>query len=296
LALRGQVAWPNGARCALAVAWDIDFDTTVHLEEPGSGYSKYEVLSDLRYEDVGLPSVLEALGELGLHNTFFVSSWNVEQYPAAIQAIAAQGHEVACHGVMHEPPNQQSDERELDILRRSRKTLQESLGIAVTGYRAPYAAFSHRTAGYLAGEGFAYDSSLMNDHLPYIIKTESGRLIELPIDIAMSDAPHFAHVPSAGYTMQPQRAEEAIAYYHSVIEAALEINGFVCTIWHPAISGRPERLLPISRYLKGLQARSDVWMAPMAEVAGWVREWSDQHPGGVREVTFPLYSAAVEVP
>jgi peptidoglycan/xylan/chitin deacetylase (PgdA/CDA1 family) len=296
VALRGQVAWPNGARCALALAWDIDFDTTLHLEQPGAGYSRYEVLSDLRYEDVGLPCVLEMLGDLALHNTFFVSSWNVEQYPDAVRAIAANGHEVACHGVMHEPPNQQSEERELDILRRSRRALQESLGTSVSGYRAPYAAFSHRTAGYLAAEGFAYDSSLMNDHLPYMIMTEARRLIELPIDIAMSDAPHFAHVPSAGYTMQPQRAEEAIAYYHTVIETAMEINGFVTTIWHPAISGRPERLLPISRYLKGLQERGDLWMAPMSEVAGWVREWSDLHPGAIRELTFPLYSAAVDVP
>ena len=141
LALRGRIAWPNDARCALAVAWDIDFDTTVHLEQPKGGFSRYELLSDLRYEEVGLPSVLDMLGELSLRNTFFVSSWNVEQYPDALRAIGTGGHEVACHGVMHEPPNQQTDKRELDLLLRSRKSLQEFFGAPVSGYRAPYAAF-----------------------------------------------------------------------------------------------------------------------------------------------------------
>ncbi len=294
MALRGQIRWPNGARCALAIAWDIDFDTTVHLEHPGTGYSKYELLSDLRYEDVGLPNVLEMLGELSLRSTFFVSSWNIDQYPEAVRGIGSGGHEIACHGVMHEPPNQQSQERELELLVRSRNALQDFLDTRVSGYRAPYAAFSHRTADYLAGESFKYDSSLLNDHLPYLIRTESGCLVELPIDIAMSDAPHFAHVPSAGYTMQPQIAADAIAYYQSVIAAALEINGFVTTIWHPAISGRPERVLPISRYLRGLQERGDLWMAPMREVADWVEAWAASHPGTVRELAFPLYRRAVE--
>lgn len=296
MGLHGTVEWPNGARCAVALAWDIDFDTTLHLEHPERGYTEYELLSDLKYEEVGLPNVLEAIGELGLHQTFFISSWNTDRYPDLSRQIVSGSHELACHGVMHEAPNQQSDDRERALLLRSRQTLQAFTGTGVLGFRAPYAAFSHRTARLLAEQSFAYDSSLMNDHNPYLICTPARVLVELPIDIAMSDAPHFAHIPSSGYLMQPQRADQAIAYYRAVIEAAAEINGFTTTIWHPAISGRPERLLPIARYLRELRDRQDVWLAPMQEVAAWVQAWAADHPGQLREVALPFYPQPVELP
>ncbi len=52
--LQSRIPWPGGARCAICISWDVDIDTTIHLEHPDTGYKEYGVLSSLRYEEVGI--------------------------------------------------------------------------------------------------------------------------------------------------------------------------------------------------------------------------------------------------
>ena len=66
---------------------------------------------------------------------------------------------------------------------------------------------------YLLSEGFLYDSSLANDHDPFLLDLRTGSLLELPCEVTMSDWPHYAHVPDFGYLMPPKAPEQAIAVF-----------------------------------------------------------------------------------
>ena len=126
------------------------------------------------------------------------------------EAILAGGHEIAHHGYLHEAPNELSPERELEELQRGIELIERFTGSRPTGWRAPYAALSSRSADFLVQEGFLYDSSLMSDSQPFVIQAAGGELIELPIDGGtMSDWPHFAHVPDLGYLQSPKPPEAA---------------------------------------------------------------------------------------
>ncbi|HTW99842.1 MAG TPA: polysaccharide deacetylase family protein [Acidimicrobiales bacterium] len=291
--VRRDFAWPGGARCALSVSWDVDFDSVLHLQHGDRAFDQYSALSFFRYDEVAVPNIVAACAELDIRSTFFVPGWCIEHYPDVCRAIADGGHEVAHHGYLHEGPNSQLPEAELAWLRRGADAIESLAGKRPVGWRAPHAAPSAVSMDYLVREGFTYDSSLANDHDPFLLDVESGTLIELPCEVTMSDWPHYAHVPDLGYLMPPKLPSDAVAVYASELDAALEGGGFLTTIWHPHVSGRPARLRAWVRWVRELKARGDVWITTLEEIAAHLRGFVDSG-GQLRHVRFPFYSAPVE--
>jgi len=85
-----------------------------------------------------------------------------ERYPDLIQAIAAKGHELACHGYAHRRvPTQSQDELRADV-ERCAALLEALSGRRPLGYRAPAFSITRDTPwayDVLAELGFRYDSS-----------------------------------------------------------------------------------------------------------------------------------------
>jgi polysaccharide deacetylase family protein (PEP-CTERM system associated) len=107
--------------------------------------------------------LLAIFGEAGVKSTFFTLGWVAERYPALIRRIVAGGHELASHGWNHTRADAQDPETFRADIRRTKALLEDTGGVAVTGYRA--ATFSigpkNRWAfGVLAEEGYRYSSSL----------------------------------------------------------------------------------------------------------------------------------------
>jgi len=140
-----------------------------------------------------LPEQLELFDRLGLRATFFVLGEVAERLPERIREIAAAGHEVACHGFLHLRADDRSVEGFRADLRRARATLEQIVGTAVTGYRAPEWSLRHAANPRLrvvAELGFQYDSSLApspgagrarNPRQPTWVSWSDGlQLLELP--------------------------------------------------------------------------------------------------------------------
>jgi len=110
-----------------------------------------------------LPALLELLAAHGARATFFTLGEVAEEVPGRIREIAAAGHEVASHGLLHLRAGQMEPRRFRADLERSKKQLEDLLGETVDGYRAP--EWSLRTVDnprlrIVAELGFRYDSSL----------------------------------------------------------------------------------------------------------------------------------------
>jgi polysaccharide deacetylase family protein (PEP-CTERM system associated) len=107
--------------------------------------------------------VLELLAKHRARATFFVLGWIAEREPALVRAIAAAGHEIACHGHAHERVTAMTPARFRDDLRRARQAIAEAAGVRVVGYRAPTFSIQSKNLWaleVLADEGFVYDSSI----------------------------------------------------------------------------------------------------------------------------------------
>lgn len=150
-------------------------------------------------------AILAMLASHGVKATFFTLGDVAQKHPGLIRAIAAQGHELASHGMTHKPLwelDAVSFGQELDAVQAVMNEITG--GIPLYGYRAPTFSLDHRTAyalAVLAEKGYRYDSSIfplknhvygMNDApcAPYRIhlgnpaqKDASSPLIEFPMTV-----------------------------------------------------------------------------------------------------------------
>lgn len=294
--IKNPVPWPNAARCAAAITFDMDADSILHLEHPNDSIARVSALSMMRYgPEVAVPRILETYKRFGITQTFFVPAWCIEQYPKAIEAMVAGGHEVAHHGYIHENPNEASREEQAYWLRRSIEVIERHTGQRPRGWRAPLYNFSDDSADLLIEEGFLYDASLMGDDVPYVLRTAKGELIELPSHWACDDWPPYVHSMDLNYQMQIMAPARAMEVFMAEFEAHYEHGGLWVGVWHPFVSGRLARWAEVERVIERLMKRGDVWFASMEQIARHVRECIDDGSYQPRVDDLPYYRERVTV-
>ena len=112
----------------------------------------------------GTEAILAALAKRGARATFFVLGDVARHHPDLVRAIAAAGHEIACHGMTHKPLWALDRESFRAELRQFRAALRGALGQdRAVGFRAPTFSLDRTTAwafDVLGEEGFQWDSSV----------------------------------------------------------------------------------------------------------------------------------------
>lgn len=129
--------------------------------------------------------VLDIFAEGGAKATFFTLGWVAERYPDLVRRIAAEGHEVASHGMAHFRVGDQTPGEFGEDVRRTRGILQDVSGQPVLGYRAASFSIGADTLWaheVLAAEGHRYSSSV------YPVKHDH---------YGLPDAPRFGYVAGA---------------------------------------------------------------------------------------------------
>lgn len=294
--IKNPVPWPNGARCAACITFDMDADSILHLEHPNDSISRVSAISMLRYgPEVAVPRILETYRRLEIHQTFFVPAWCIEQYPAAVEAMVAGGHEVGHHGYMHENPSGAGRDEEAYWLQRGIEVIMRHTGQRPRGWRAPLYNFSNHSADLLIEEGFLYDASLMGDDVPYVLKTERGELIELPSHWGMDDWPPFVHSMDLDYMMPIQAPSRGVQAFREEFDALWEHGGLWVGVWHPFATGRLARWLEVEKLIAHMREKGDVWFATMEEIARHVRRCIDDGSYRPRVDRLPYYRERVSV-
>ena len=103
--ISNPVPWPNGARCACVISFDMDADSLIHIARPKDSHDRLYPISMGRYgPTVAVPRILETYRRLGIKQSFFVPGWCIETYPDSVEAILKGGHEIGHHGYLHEDP------------------------------------------------------------------------------------------------------------------------------------------------------------------------------------------------
>ena len=295
--IANPVPWPDGARCAAAITFDMDADSILHLEHPQTSYRRVSALSMLRYgPEVAVPRILATYRRFGLRQTFFVPAWCIEQYPKAVEAMVADGHEVAHHGYLHENPNTLSREEEHHWLQRGIEIIEKHTGQRPRGWRAPLYNFSDHSADLLIEEGFAYDASLMGDDVPYLLRADTGELVELPSHWGMDDWPPYVHSIDLDYTMPLRAPSQAIAAFRDEFDAAWEHGGLWVTVWHPFASGRLARWREVEALIDYMLAKGGVWFATMEQIAAHVRRCVDDGSYVPRVDRLPYHTGPLTLP
>jgi polysaccharide deacetylase family protein (PEP-CTERM system associated) len=143
-----------------------------------------------------METVCAMLAEARTKATFFVSGLVAAARPDLVRRWADLGHEIASHGLTHEPIWTMTPERFRQELSQAKRTLEDAAGRAVAGYRAPVFSVRRDTLWALEAireAGFAYDSSIVpvrmrrygvagfGDRPQAWILRSGDRIIEVPL-------------------------------------------------------------------------------------------------------------------
>jgi peptidoglycan/xylan/chitin deacetylase (PgdA/CDA1 family) len=258
--------WPNSARVAVAISFDIDnelLSRSTPLPVP---------LSQGEYgATTGLPRLLAMLDRQQVPATFYIPAASAILHPEMIPAIMRPArHEIGVHGWIHENlPSIGDPQLEARLLSQSIEYLTKATGKRPTGYRAPSWAFSPHTLDQLLKAGFLYDSSMMAMDEPYEI-IASGKptgLVELPIEWILDDFPYYSGNAS-GSLPSP---EAVYQIYKDEFDVAYEERTMMVLTTHPHVSGHRSRVAQLEKLIVYMKSRPGVWFATLEQIAHAVK-------------------------
>jgi peptidoglycan/xylan/chitin deacetylase (PgdA/CDA1 family) len=259
--------WPNGARVAVALSFDIDNSSPLLARgTPGS-----EPMSRGQYGAIdGLPRILRVLDKENVPASFFIPAVSAALNPEMIPSIQSKKrHEIGIHGWIHENLVELNDEaKEQELLNQSIELLTKAMGKKPVGYRAPSWAMSPFTIKQVKDAGFLYDSSLMASDDAYEISLDGKPtgIVELPIERIVDDAPYFG--AANGSLPSPELVEKI---FRDEFDVAYDEGGLYVLTMHPHYTGHRSRALWLDHLIAYMKSKPGVWFATHQDVATYVK-------------------------
>ena len=260
--------WPNGARVAVLLSFDVDNDTARigRDENPSIG-----AMSQGEYgARVGLRRVVDLMDRHQIPASFFIPAVSLILRPDMVDMIQESGrHEFGVHGWIHELNTALDAETERELVSRATTYLEDVTGTRPVGYRAPSWNFSPNTLSIIRGLGFLYDSSLMADDRPYELMQagEPTGMVELPVEWILDDAPLMN--PRGNSYTSPR---DLLQVYIDEFDKAYEEGTMFLLTTHPHVIGHRSRIIILEELIDHIQGYGDVWFATHEQVARYVKE------------------------
>jgi peptidoglycan/xylan/chitin deacetylase (PgdA/CDA1 family) len=237
---------------------------------------------------VGLPRVLDFLGERGIKATFCVPGHTVEAYPTLLKRMVAAGHEVAHHGWVHENPSDSDHDGEERNLLLGSEAIEGAMGSRPAGYRSPAWDLSRDTIRLLLEHGFLYDSSCMGgDFYPYYLRQgdewstdgpyvfgEVTKLVEVPVYWGLDDFPLFEFTLAGQGLAAPSAVEEIWRGDFEYAYANCPGGVFNLTM-HPEVIARGHRLRMLGRLVDHF---GDMEGVVFETLGSFVGRWRAENP------------------
>jgi peptidoglycan/xylan/chitin deacetylase (PgdA/CDA1 family) len=272
---RASMSWVPGIRLPLVLTFEHQSGEGVTLL-PGDR-PNYMVGGALQYgARRGIWNILELLDKYGVKATFLACGLTAESYPEAIRAASEAGHEIAGMSYNFERVRTASPERERSIVRRTSDVLESVCGAKIKGWRCPDYRVSPQTLDILSAEGFTWDSSLLNDDLPYLFDCPDGRLVEIPFTTSTADKTFI------GYPYPMRGGPEGLADVWNSEFDVLYAEGenaarFMTLSIQTWATGRPAGLRTLQQFIARAAAHDGVRFVRCDELASWCTDETEVH-------------------
>ena len=135
--IRNPIPWPNNAKCAVSISFDMDADSLIHISKPNDSFRRLYPISMGKYgPNVAIPRILDTYQKFGLKQSFFIPGWCIKEYQSQIELILKDGHEIGHHGYLHEDPIKTYGNQK-EWFEKTLEIHKEICGKYPIGYRAP---------------------------------------------------------------------------------------------------------------------------------------------------------------
>jgi len=259
--------WPNNARVAVALSFDMDAETGFLR----SGLLSPQPLSRGEYGPrVGVPRILALAAKYGVPLTFFVPAVSGQLHPETIDAILKSPlrHEIGIHGWVHERLSELTAEEERELTRRAFDFWTKRLGHKPVGIRTPSWDFTDQTLSLIREFGLLYDSSLMGDDRPYEILSQ-GRptgLVELPVEWILDDYTYYSY-DRPSYAYHRMSDSDVLEIYRGEFDRAYKESTLFLLTMHPFVTGHGSRVAKLEELIVYMKSKPGVWFATHEQVA-----------------------------
>ena len=291
--------WPGGARIALqfVLNYEEGAENSVLHGDPASETFLSEIIGaqafparHLSMESIyeygaraGVWRVLRLFRERRLPLTIFGVAMALERNPAVVEAMLADGHEIASHGWRWISYQNVDEATEREHLERAVATIRRLTGAAPQGWYTGRDSLNTRRLVVEHG-GFVYDADSYADDLPYWVEvaTARGAREHLVVPYAL-DTNDMRFATAQGFNA----ADQFYAYLKDafdVLHAEGDPRGqnapkMLSIGLHCRLAGRPARYAALARFVDYAQRHEDVWIARRIDIA---RHWIAAHPFGPR--------------
>ncbi len=281
------------------VAIGVDFDSIAGwIGSYGGGDSDHDISRGVFAAEVGSLRLLNLFRKYHIKTTWFIPGLIIESFPLQVEEIVKEDHEIGTHGYSHENPKDLTKEQEEAIMRRCYSLVKEIWGKAPVGHTSPWWEMSPNTIPILLKMGYKYDRSMAdNDFLPFYArvnrtwhKIDYGRpadewmrpmnvgepvnLVEFSANWMLDDLPPMLFIKASpnsyGFT-NPRSIEQIWRDEFNYLYREYDYGVFPLTV-HPDVSGRPEVLLMLERFINYMSRFPGVTFISYDEVAKNFRE------------------------
>ncbi len=257
---KASSTWPHGAR--LAVSFSLMFEAG---GQPASGaggvipdpiqqgspdlptnaFFQYGV-----YE--GIPRLLDLFDKHRIKMSSFMIGRAVDKAPDLAREIVRRGHEAAAHGRTWENSYALDADAERRFIADGVESIIKATGERPVGWNAYWMRNSPRTLDILQSLGFLYHIDEPSRDEPFIVKLKGGDFVTVPYTFHLNDI------------VSSLRDE-----FDQLYEEGSHRRRMMVFSLHDRISGHPNRVRSLDRFLTYARSKPDVWFARKDEIAHW---------------------------
>jgi len=261
------VKWPDGARVAVSLSFDFD---TEPVWIGGLGLSSPGYMSRGQYgARVGLERILALLDKQKIPATFFWQGSTFYLHEDAVAKVMSRPqHEIGFHSWVHENPSTLTEDQEREVYRKALEAFEKFTHRRPVGIRTASWDYSDSTLKLIKEFGFLYDSSLMADDRPYMLRAsgqETG-VLELPVEWIQDDWPLF-QVNWAGHHVAVRNGEDVFKIWADEFDGAYREGTMFILTMHPQVIGHRYRMTLLERLIEHIKSKPGVWFATHEQIA-----------------------------
>jgi peptidoglycan-N-acetylglucosamine deacetylase len=272
------IDWPENNRCALSLTFDMDAEMLWQnfLRRRGVETLSPRTVSQGGYEPkAAVPKLLSLFDKYGIKTCFFIPGRVAEMHPEAVRRVVTHGHEVGHHSHTHVNLTNLTPAKEQEEFEKALDALKSVAGATPHGFRSPAGDFSPNTLGFLKKFNFTYDSSMIDDDIPYLLEKGDNPIVEIPTPPELDDWIFYGFnmLPPFEYQAGPRLASEYLEALVSTFDAMHQEGDCMVLVLHPQAEGRPARLAALDRFLKHVKEKQNTWITTPSSIARfWLTE------------------------
>lgn len=274
---RAKVNWPNGQAVAAMVVVPIEHHTLTPsgkpFKHPGAMVTPYPDLRHYTTRDygnrVGVFRILKALKAAGVKATFPINANQLERLKPLIDAIIADGHEIAAYGLSTDHIHFGALDRETEEAWVAEVRARfDAAGLKPRAWLSPARQQSFNTLEIIRANGFDICLDWEHDDVPVDMATPAGVVQAVPLSNEIDDR-NLLIDKRQSEDLWANQVLEAVDYLKSEADRfGGRVLGFTLT---PYVAGLPFRAHAVCRILNAIGGDAGVWSATASEIADAVR-------------------------